>query len=68
VKRGGIKKKFQISALSRAAVSTGKISKVTAIRETVTSSIRATTRYPRSDEKAKQSRETAITSRRLHRN
>jgi hypothetical protein len=42
VKRGGIKKKFQIKALNIDAVSTGKISKNIAIKDTVTSNINAT--------------------------
>ena len=43
VNRGGIKKKSQISALNMAEISTGAISKNIAIKETVTSKIRATT-------------------------
>jgi hypothetical protein len=43
VNRGGIKKKFQINALKTADISTGKMSNVTARRETVTSNVKATT-------------------------
>jgi len=43
VKRGGIKKKFQMSALKIAAVSTGSISKEMAIIDTVSSKISAIT-------------------------
>jgi len=44
VKLGGIKKKSQISALSKADKRTGKISKIVAIIETVTSRTKAVTR------------------------
>src|SRR5688500_10081489 len=58
VKRGGIKKKFQMNALSRADSNTGRISKEIAIKETVTSNISATTLYPTNDERVKQIRDT----------
>ena len=46
VNLGGIKKKSQINALSAAASNTGRISNVIASIETVSSSTKATTRYP----------------------
>ena len=47
VNRGGIKKKFQVNALNTAENSTGNMSKEIAINETVSSSIKAITLYPR---------------------
>jgi hypothetical protein len=46
VKIGGIKKKFHISALKKAALKTGKMSNSIAKIETVTSSNKATVLYP----------------------
>jgi hypothetical protein len=46
VNRGGMKKKSQIKALSKAESNTGKISKNIAVSETVTSKTKATTLYP----------------------
>lgn len=59
VKRGGIKKKFQIKALNIAAVSTGNNSRKIAQIETVTSKISATTLYPSRSEIKKQAKEIA---------
>jgi hypothetical protein len=46
VKRGGIKKKFQMKALSAAESKTGKISNVIASKDTVTNKTNAATLYP----------------------
>lgn len=46
VKIGGIKKKFQIKALSNADSITGRMSKSMALTETTNSKIRATALYP----------------------
>ena len=54
VKRGGIKKKSQISALNKAANKTGKISKSMAMILTVTNKTNAVTLYPIKSDKAKQ--------------
>ena len=54
VNRGGIKKKSQIKALSKAESNTGKISRNIAISETVTSKTKATTLYPMIPEIRKQ--------------
>jgi hypothetical protein len=61
VNRGGMKKKFQINALNKAARRTGKISKNIAIRETVTNKINATTLYPMNEENKKQANDIAQT-------
>ena len=60
VNRGGIKKKFQVKALSAAANRTGKISKVMASNETVNNKISATTLYPRNPDNPKQIPDTII--------
>jgi hypothetical protein len=62
VNLGGMKKKSQINALNRAAKSTGRISKNMAIRETVTSKMKATTLYPMNEENKKQAEDTAQTN------
>ncbi|ADF51704.1 hypothetical protein ZPR_1368 [Zunongwangia profunda SM-A87] len=43
VSTGGIKKKLRISALNSAQTSTGKIEKITAVSETASNRIKATT-------------------------
>ena len=58
---GGIKKKSQISALSKATKRTGKISKNIATTETVNKRINATTLYPIKADKKKQIVETTTT-------
>jgi hypothetical protein len=61
VKRGGMKKKFQINALSAADIKTGKMSNETASMETVNKSIKAVTRYPINSDRTKHIPETRIT-------
>jgi hypothetical protein len=62
VKIGGIKKKFHINALKKAATNTGKMSNNMATIETVTRSNKATVLYPINGEPKKQAIEVKKTS------